>query len=150
MVTLPRPPRSHCPINFGLELFGDAWTLLILRDVLVHGKRTFGAFRASEEGIASNILADRLHRLEAAGLLDRQADPADGRQFRYEPTEAGRALLPVLVEMSYWGATHDPMTAAPPGFVQAYEADRAGLLRFMAAGGNPAAGEIPPGPKLGD
>lgn len=142
MVTLPTPPRSHCPINFGLELFGDGWTLLVLRDLLFQGKTTFREFRASEEGIASNILADRLHRLEAAGLVTRTEDPEDRRRMRYAPTEAARALLPVLLEMAYWGARNDPDTAAPPGFVAAYEADREGLLRAMAAGFNPA-GEKP-------
>lgn len=138
MVTLPSPPRSHCPINFGLELFGDGWTLLLLRDLLIHGKSTFREFRASEEGIASNILADRLQRLEGSGLVTRAVDPEDGRRLRYRPTEAARALLPVLVELAYWGARHDPESAAPPGFVAAYESDRDGLLRAMAAGFNPA------------
>lgn len=141
MVNLPGPPRSHCPINFGLELFGDSWTLLVLRDLLIHGKTTFREFRASEEGIASNILADRLHRLEAAGLVTRTGDPEDRRRMRYGATTAARALLPVLVEMAYWGARHDPESAAPPGFAAAYEADRDGLLRAMAVGHNPAKGE---------
>ena len=138
MVKLPNPLRSHCPINVGLELFGDAWTLLVLRDLLIHGKSTFREFRASEEGIASNILADRLQRLEAAGLVTRKGDPEDRRRMRYAPTAPARALLPVLVELAYWGARHDSDSAAPPDFVAAYEADREGLLRAMAAGFNPA------------
>lgn len=143
MVRLPGPPRSHCPINFGLELFGDGWTLLVLRDLLIRGKSGFGDFRASDERIASNILADRLKKLEAAGLVSCGADPADRRRTLYRPTEAARALLPVLVEMAYWGARHDPDTEAPPEFVAAYEADRAGLLRAMAAGLDPAGAEGP-------
>lgn len=141
MVTLPGPPRSHCPINFGLELFGDGWTLLLLRDLVIQGKTTFREFRASEERIASNILADRLQKLEAAGLVTRIADPEDRRRMRYAPTAAARALLPVLVEMAYWGARHDPESAAPPGFADACEADREGLLRALAAGYNPARGD---------
>jgi DNA-binding HxlR family transcriptional regulator len=137
MVTLPRPPRSHCPINFGLEIFGDAWTLLVLRDLLIVGKSGFSEFLASEEGIATNILTDRLARLEAAGLITRERGSADRRQVIYRATDAGKALVPVLVEMSYWGAKHDPLTAAPPAFVAGYEADRNGLLRAIAAGFDP-------------
>lgn len=138
MVKLPRPPRSGCPINFGLELFGDKWTLLVLRDLLIAGKKTFKQLQQSEEGIASNILSDRLSRLECAGLLTRHSDATDKRQVEYMPTEAGRKLMPVLVEMAYWGAIHDPATAAPPDFVKAYEHDRDALLRIMSAGFDPS------------
>jgi DNA-binding HxlR family transcriptional regulator len=138
MVTLPRTPRSGCPINFGLELFGDKWTLLVLRDLLIAGKTTFKQFQQSEEGIASNILSERLARLESAGLMTRHSDPTDKRQVDYAPTEAGRKLIPVLVEMAYWGATHDVATAAPPDFVHAYEHDRGALLRIMSAGFDPS------------
>jgi DNA-binding HxlR family transcriptional regulator len=137
-VRTPSPPRSGCPINFGLEIFGDQWSLLILRDMLIVGKRTFREFQASEEGIASNILTDRLKRLERCGIIARSVSPEDRRQVLYQPTEAGQALLPVLVEMSYWGATHDAKTAAPPGFVAAYEADRSGLIRAILAGFDPS------------
>ena len=141
MVSLPHPPRSHCPINFGLELFGDGWTLLILRDLLIVGKSTFSEFLGSEEGIATNVLSNRLARLERAGLIHRERGQGDRRQVIYQATDAAKALVPVLVEMSYWGATHDPETAAPPGFVAAYRADRDGLLRRMAAGFDP---RLPP------
>lgn len=136
-VRTPGPPRSGCPINFGLEIFGDQWSLLLLRDMLILGKRTFKEFQASEEGIASNILTDRLKRLEACGIIRREASSTDRRQVTYLPTEAGRALLPVLVEMSYWGATQDASTAAPPGFRAAYQADRDGLTRAIATGFDP-------------
>lgn len=137
-VRTPTPPRSGCPINFGLEIFGDQWSLLVLRDMLVMGKRRFKDFQTSEEGIASNILADRLKRLEACGIIRRERSKQDGREVMYLPTEAGRALLPVLIEMSYWGATHDANTAAPPAFVAAYRADREGLIRAVAAGFDPS------------
>ena len=131
MVKTPNKPRSGCPISFGLEIFGDSFSLLILRDVLLHGKRNFSEFLASGEGIATNILTARLLRLEAAGLLRRDPSPQDGRKVTYSPTEAALALVPVLVELAYWGATHDPATAAPPEFVQAYRADRDGLVKSM-------------------
>ena len=140
MVCTPSQPRSGCPINFGLEIFGDRWSLLILRDMLMLGKRTFKEFQSSEEGISSNILADRLQRLEQSGLIGRQDSPDDARQYHYAPTAAGRKLLPVLVEMAYWGATHDPNTASPPSFRQAYEHDRDALLAALASGADPTKG----------
>lgn len=139
MVTPPRPPRSHCPINFGLEIFGDRWTLLILRDLLLKGRRGFGELLAGGEGIATSVLADRLARLEEAGLVTRERAGADRRQVRYVATPAGQALLPVLVELAYWGAVHDPHTASPPAFALACRTDRAALLAWLAAGADPVA-----------
>lgn len=138
MVATPSPPRSSCPINFGLEIFGDQWTLLILRDLLIQQKRTFREFLSSDEGIASNILADRLKRLELCGLITREASGADRRVMLYSPTRAGRDLIPVLVEMSYWGATHDAATGAPKSFKTAYRADRAGLIAQIRSGADPS------------
>ena len=142
MVKPPKPPRSGCPISFGLDIFGDGWSLLVLRDLLFEGKRTFRAFAGSDERIASNILADRLRRLQAAGLIRRQRDCSDRRQVIYAPTEAGRALVPVLVELAYWGAVHDKATGAPTAFRAGYEADRDALvaaMRARAAAGPPQA-----------
>lgn len=138
MVITPSPPRSSCPINFGLEIFGDQWSLLVLRDLLIQHKRTFREFQASDEGIASNILAERLKRLELCGLITREASPADRRVMIYSPTDAARDLIPVLVEMSFWGATHDRATGAPAAFKAAYTADRAGLIAAIRAGKDPS------------
>jgi DNA-binding HxlR family transcriptional regulator len=138
MANHTRALRSHCPINFGVEIFGDRWTLLILRDLLLKGKSRFKEFLSSEEGIATNILTDRLDRLTRSGLVNAERMAGDNRQIRYRPTPKGRALLGVLVELAYWGATHDPHTAAPASFVQAYEEDRAGLLRAIATGLGPS------------
>ena len=133
MVALPTPARSGCPINFGLELFGDSFSLLILRDVLMQGKRRFSEFLASEEGIATNILTARLQRLEQAGLLNRTRASGDRRLVIYSPTEAAIALIPALVELAFWGATHDSATAAPAAFVEGYRGDRAALIAQMTA-----------------
>lgn len=140
MVKTPHKPRSGCPINFGLEIFGDKWTLLILRDILMQGKSSFGEFQASEEKIASNILSERLLRLEQSGLVRRHGMKDDARLVRYVPAAAARALLPVLVEMAYWGASHDMKTAAPKSFIRAYETDRPALLKALASGVDPAKG----------
>ena len=87
--------RSACPISYSLDLFGDKWTLLIMRDVLLFGRCYFREF-ARDERIASNILADRLARLESAGLLDKQRDPLQGNQYIYSPTDSSWQLLPLL------------------------------------------------------
>ncbi len=117
--------RSDCPISFALEAFGDTWSLLVMRDLLFKGKRTFGDFLRSEEGIATNVLAARLRALEEAGLISAEGE---GRNVRYSPTEKGLDLLPILLEMIAWSARHDARTAAPPAFVARIKKDRTGLM----------------------
>lgn len=99
--------RSHCPVNYGLEAFGDRWALLILRDIVFRGKRTYGEFLKSEEGFATNILASRLEHLIDAGILRREANEADRRKDIYSLTEKGLDLIPVLFEMVLWSAKYD-------------------------------------------
>ncbi len=124
-----RRQKSNCPISFSLELFGDRWTLLILRDLILHGKTRFAEFQGSREKIASNILTDRLRRMEAQGLIARQTDPADARKKIYTATPKGQSLTPVLLEIAAWGAAHDPHTGAPDGFSEEFYADRAAFYR---------------------
>ena len=81
--------RSDCPISFALDLFGDRWSLLVVRDLGLKGKRSFSELAASEEGIATNVLSDRLARLEEAGIILKSRDPNDGRRYVYRLTEAG-------------------------------------------------------------
>jgi DNA-binding HxlR family transcriptional regulator len=104
--------RSHCPINFGLETFGDKWSLLVLRDIIFRGKRTYGEFLKSEEGFATNILAARLEHLEAEGILKKETDPVDGRKSSYLLTEKGLDLIPLLFEMMLWSSKYDPKSEA--------------------------------------
>lgn len=111
--------RSACPISFTLDLVGDKWTLLVLRDLLFNDKRYYREFLEAGEHIATNILANRLKRLEAEGLLTKERDPDNRKQVIYQPTQKSLALLPVLIEVAYWGATHDPHTAAPRDFMRA-------------------------------
>lgn len=126
--------RSDCPISYALEIFGDRWTLLVLRDLMLKGKSRYSEFLAGGEGIATNVLSDRLQRLQRRGLITQAADPEDGRQRVYRPTEAGVSIVPMLVEMTAWGARNDPNTAAEGGFLEAFDADREGLIaRFQAA-----------------
>lgn len=106
-------PRSLCPINLALELVGDAWTLLIVRDLMLRGHTGYQAFLRSGEKIATNILADRLVRLEQHGLISKAADPADARKYIYSLTEKGADLAPLLVEMTLFSLRHAPRIDMP-------------------------------------
>jgi DNA-binding HxlR family transcriptional regulator len=101
-------PRSHCPINLSLEIFGDTWTLLVLRDIMFAGKRHFRELLQSDELIASNILADRLARLVEHGVLTRSDDPTHKQKAIYSLTEKGIALLPIIVQIGAWGSSWIP------------------------------------------
>ena len=113
-------PRSGCPISIALEIFGDRWSLLIVRDLMFKGLRTFREFAAAGEGIATNILTDRLDRLECAGITCRAVDPSDRRKVIYRLTRKGMELAPVLVEMVVWAARHEE-TEAPAATLRAME-----------------------------
>ena len=126
-----RGQRSDCPISFALDLFGDKWSLLVMRDVLLRGKAHYREFLAAEEGIATNILADRLARLEAAGLLEKTADdPRSGRQA-YRATPKGKDLIPLLLEMMLWSVQHNPQTTAPDVLIAGLKKDRAASARAI-------------------
>ena len=94
--------RSNCPVNFGLETFGDKWSLLIIRDMVFWGKKTYGEFLRSDEGIATNILASRLASLEKEGIVSKKQNPGDKRKDIYSLTEKGLELIPLLVEIVAW------------------------------------------------
>lgn len=101
--------RSGCPINLAIEVLGDRWSLVVLRDVMFGDRHYFRELLAgSQEGIASNILADRLRRLVANGLLSRSADETHRQKIRYSLTEAGVQLVPVMAALGSWGRRHMP------------------------------------------
>jgi DNA-binding HxlR family transcriptional regulator len=115
--------RSYCPLSVALEVFGDRWSLLIVRDLMFKGRTTFKEFQEAEEGIATNVLADRLQRLEAHGIVARRRDPSDARKVIYRLTEKGLDLAPILVEMIVWGA-REGRTNAPPAVIRRMREDR--------------------------
>jgi DNA-binding HxlR family transcriptional regulator len=119
--------RSGCPVGVSLDLVGDRWSLLIVRDMMVRGYRTFREFQHSGEGIASNILADRLQKLEEGGILLREAAADDGRSTHYRLTAKGIALAPVLLELLIWGAHHEK-TDAPCSAIDEMERNRDSVL----------------------
>jgi DNA-binding HxlR family transcriptional regulator len=104
--------RSPCPIATTLDVLGDRWSLIVVRDMLV-GKKRFGDFLRSPEGIPTNILADRLRRLEAAGIIAKNPYAARPLRYEYVLTGKGRALLPVVQAIARWGSTHVPGTWTP-------------------------------------
>lgn len=122
-----RQARSGCPIGIALDGIGDPWSLLVVRDLMFKGAKTFNDFAAAGEGIATNILADRLARLESHGIVSKDADPDDARRYIYRLTRKGLDLAPVLVELVIWSATY-ANTEAPPEVVRAMQTDREGFL----------------------
>jgi DNA-binding HxlR family transcriptional regulator len=109
---VPGKCRSGCPLSTSLEVLGDRWSLLIIRDLMVRGFRTFGEFQHSGEGIATNILSDRLGKLQDARIIVAESSETDARRVFYRLTEKGIDLAPVLLELLVWGARHEK-TSAP-------------------------------------
>jgi DNA-binding HxlR family transcriptional regulator len=99
--------RSGCPLNASVEMLGDRWSLLIIRDMMLRGFQSYKQFMECYEGIATNILADRLHKLIANGIITAEPDPRDGRKLIYSLTAKGIDLAPVLTEMVLWAAGHE-------------------------------------------
>jgi DNA-binding HxlR family transcriptional regulator len=134
-------PRSGCPVSVALEVLGDRWSLLIVRDLMIRGLHTFGAFEQSGEAIATNILADRLRKLERAGIISAEREEADHRRVSYRLTEKGIDLAPVLLELLVWGARHEN-TDAPGALIESMAAHRDEILgevrhRWQARDGGP-------------
>ncbi|MEL7341158.1 MAG: helix-turn-helix domain-containing protein [Bacteroidota bacterium] len=121
--------KSDCPINYGLEFFGDRWSLLIIRDIMFNGKQSYGDFLASDEKISTNILANRLKMLQEIGLIQKYPDPAHGSKSIYSLTAKGMDLLPVLLEITAWSAKYDHELNVDQGFVNRYRQDRSKVLQ---------------------
>lgn len=122
--------RSGCPLSIALEIFGDRWTLLILRDLVLKRFTTFKEFLESGEAIASNVLADRLQRLHEQGMITSKRSPTDARVVTYRPTSKGLDLLPAVLEMVLWSAKHEK-TAAPPKLIERMIKDRDAFIREL-------------------
>jgi DNA-binding HxlR family transcriptional regulator len=120
--------RSDCPISFALDIFGDKWSLLIIRDLIFKGKKTYGEFLMSDEKIATNILADRLTMLEREGLIKSKLDQGKKTRYNYTLTSKAIDLVPALIEIIRWSATYDKRTAAPKEFVDRIKNDRENLI----------------------
>jgi DNA-binding HxlR family transcriptional regulator len=104
---LRRKRRSECPLNASVEMIGDRWSLLIVRDMMLGDARSFSALQESYEGIATNVLADRLRKLAAEDIISAAPDPSDRRKRIYRLTAKGIALAPALTELALWAAAHE-------------------------------------------
>jgi len=122
-----RDLRSNCPVAATLDLIGDRWTMLVLRDMLLRGKTSFNEFAANET-IATNILASRLSDLVSAGIIERIQDPDDGRKVIYRPLRPAVDLLPVISEVAAWGVKHTAVKADPETKVLADPDRRSALI----------------------
>jgi len=121
--TCETPFRSDCPISLGLDLLGDKWTLLVIRDILIFNKKRYQEFITSPEKISTNILADRLSKLHRLGIITKSDDPSSKKQFIYAPTKKGLDLLPILFDLARWGIKHDPRTDLKHPLMPRFEHD---------------------------
>jgi len=118
---------SGCPIRFASSALGDRWCLMIIRDLLFKNRKYYREFLDAGEGISTNILADRLMRLESMGVITKSRDPEHGKRYIYALTEKGIALLPVLMQMVAWAADFDEDTEMPKAFIERLRADPVAL-----------------------
>ncbi len=120
---------TGCPIAYALDIFGDRWSLIIIRDILFRGVKTYSDLLKSDEGIATNILANRLKEFEASAIISKSRDPQNRRQFIYRITPKGAELAPILVEMIQWSAKYDDNTIVSKALLQQIEQDREGFIK---------------------
>jgi DNA-binding HxlR family transcriptional regulator len=125
--------RSHCPISLALDVIGDRWSLLIIRDLMFAGKRYYRELMRSDEGISSNILAERLARLVDVGVLSKTDDPTHKQKAIYSLTPMGIDLLPIVAQLGIWGRRYLPVTAETAAQAEQLEKGGAGLLRKIQA-----------------
>jgi DNA-binding HxlR family transcriptional regulator len=123
--------RSECPISYTLDLLGDKWTLLILRDMIFEGKSSYGEFLQSSEGIATNILADRLSTLESQEFVTKSVSEVNKSKFVYTLTEKGISLLPIIMEIILWGSDFSP-AGANKELLKQLKKDRKGTIKEFA------------------
>jgi DNA-binding HxlR family transcriptional regulator len=123
--------RSDCPISTALDIFGDKWSLLIIRDMMFKGKNTYGDFLNGGESIATNILADRLAMLESANIISRQKHPESKAKILYKLTPKGNDLIPVLVEIIAWSEKYHLVHPQAKEFAKQIENDKPGLIKSL-------------------
>jgi DNA-binding HxlR family transcriptional regulator len=121
--------RSECPISTALDIFGDRWSLLIIRDLMFKDKNTYGDFLVSEERIATNILADRLSLLEGAGIISKHNHPDSKAKLLYRLTQKGIDLVPVLIEIVIWAEKYEKVHPYAAEFAKAVGKDRKGFIK---------------------
>ncbi|MDI7774507.1 helix-turn-helix domain-containing protein [Asticcacaulis sp. EMRT-3] len=146
----PEPVKTHrslCPVNLTLERIGDSWSMLIVRDLMLRGHNSYQGFLRSEEKIATNILADRLMRLEQNGLISKAADPSDKRKFIYALTARGADLAPILVEMALYAMKYEAIVHMPKEIVAEMQKNRQVYAQKLARSFTPKVAKARPADK---
>ncbi len=123
--------RSQCAIANGLEILGDRWTLLIIRDLMFTNRREFGHFLKSGEGISTNILTDRLDKLQCFGIISKHPHPEHGKKFIYDLTEQGLKLAPTIIELTLWSLETVQNTFLPPKIAAMMRTNRQQLISLI-------------------
>lgn len=123
--------RSDCPICTALDIFGDKWSLLILRDMIFKGKNTYGDFLSAGENIATNILADRLAQLECGEIISKHKHPDSKAKVLYKISQKGIELVPVLVEIIAWSEKHHDVHPQAIEFSKMVKKDKAGVIKML-------------------
>src|SRR5210317_1288317 len=126
--------RSHCPINFTLEHFGDKWSFLIIRDLIFKGKRHYNEFLEAGEKVSTSVLGDRLKKLEEMGIISKGEDVVKKSRIRYSLTQKGIDLLPILLEMIIWGGLNDELTESPKEFMDQAQNNKEDLIKQIRKG----------------
>lgn len=137
MKTNRKNRRTGCPVAFGLDVFGDKWTLLVIREIMLRGKKSYSEFLEMDEGIATNTLVDRLKNLETAGIVLKARDPDNRRSFIYTLTQKGRDLAPILLEIIIWSGAHDERAFAMRDMLEKIQQGRAVLENRLLSGQMP-------------
>ena len=125
--------RSDCPISSALDIVGDKWSLLIIRDIVLSGKNTYNEFLNADEKISTNVLADRLSMLERVGIIGKTRDEHHKQKVVYKLTQKGIDLMPVLVEIIMWSAKYDKKSAVDKGFVKNVNKDKVSFLKDLSS-----------------
>jgi len=126
--------RSECPISSALDIIGDKWSLLIIRDIAMSGKNNYNEFLKSEEGIATNVLADRLSMLESVGILIKEEHPESKAKYFYRLSQQGIDLLPVLIEMILWSDKYLVISQQAKEFAKTLRKNKEVIIKQMSAG----------------
>ncbi|MEL6867484.1 MAG: helix-turn-helix domain-containing protein [Bacteroidota bacterium] len=125
--------RSDCPVSYALDFFGDKWTFLVIRDLAFEGKKFYTDFLNSKEGIATNILSDRLKKLEKHGIIESKVYEALKTKKVYSLTDKGKDLIPILLEMILWSAKYKGGLAVPQAFIDKAKANKEKLIAGIIA-----------------
>jgi len=123
-------------VAFGLDIFGDRWSLLVIREIMLRGKRSYSEFMEMDEKIASNILIDRLKHLHAEGIVEKKRDPNNRRSFIYNLTPKGLDLAPIILDIIVWSGAHDHRSFALRDVLAKIEHDRTGYESKLMSGGS--------------